>query len=282
VKVFLEIKLAGGLGNQLFQYATARIISVKNKIPFLLFNIDKYSNESLGRRFGLLHLNIKGRVIRNQQVKNIFSRNTKLNRLVSAVNLHEHIEENGFVLQPLDHKAGFLTSITGYWQSANYFNDIRPLLLKEITPLQIPSYPAWLTKQTTVAIHVRRTDYLAEPRYGFLGADYYARAISYMKSQITNPLFVIFSDDMEWCRQEFKEEGFLFFGETAWQADYLQLHLMSKCTHQIIANSTFSWWAAWLNSRKEKIVLRPLTPFQEKTLLYEAHYPEEWIAINNN
>lgn len=282
MKLFLEIKLAGGLGNQLFQYATARMICVKNKIPFLLFNTDKYSNESLGRSFGLLHLNIKGRVIKNQQVKSIFSRNTKLNKLVSLVNLHQHIEENGFVLQHIHHKAGFFTSISGYWQSASYFNDIRPLLLKEMSPLQIPAYPVWIKKYTTVAMHVRRTDYLQEPRYGFLGVDYYARAISYMKSHLTNPVFVVFSDDMQWCRQEFEEEGFLFVYETAWQADYLQLHLMSKCAHQIISNSSFSWWGAWLNCRNDKIVLRPLVPFQEKALLHEAHYPEEWIAINNN
>ncbi len=282
MKIFLTIQLAGGLGNQLFQYATARRICLKNKIPFLLFNTATYQNESLGRTFGLRHMNIKGRVIKNRQIKNIFSRHTKLNKLVSALHLHEQIEENGFVLQSVEKKVGFLTSISGYWQSANYFNDIRPLLLNEITPLQIPTYPGWLTEETTVAIHVRRTDYLEEPRYGFLGADYYARAISYMKRQLTNPLFVVFSDDMEWCRQEFKEEGFLFVDETAWQADYLQLHLMSKCAHQIIANSSFSWWGAWLNSRNDKIILRPSAPFREKTLLYEAHYPEEWIAINNN
>lgn len=282
MKAFLEIKLAGGLGNQLFQYAFARRICVKNNIPFLLFNTDSYEDESLGRTFGLRHMNIKGSEIKNRQVKKIFSRNSKYNRIVSALHLYEQIEENGFVLQQIERKTGFLTSVTGYWQSASYFNDIRALLLKEILPTQIPTYPGWIKEQTTVAIHVRRTDYLQEARYGFLGSLYYARAISYMKSQFTNPLFIVFSDDMEWCRQEFKEEDFLFFDDKAWHADYLQLHLMSKCTHQIIANSTFSWWGAWLNSRSDKIVLRPSTPFLEKKLQYEAHYPEAWIAINNN
>lgn len=282
MKIFLEIKLAGGLGNQLFQYAFARSICVKNNISFLLFNTDIYQNESLGRTFGLRHMNIKGSEITNRQVKKIFSRNSKLNKIVLALHLYEQIEENGFVLQHIERKGGFLTSVTGYWQSARYFNDIRPLLVKEIIPLQIPPYPGWIKEHTTVAIHVRRTDYLKEYRYGFLGPLYYKRAISYMKSQLSNPLFVVFSDDMEWCRQEFKEDGFLFFDDISWQADYLQLHLMSKCTHQIIANSSFSWWGAWLNNRSDKIVLRPSAPFLEKKLLYEAHYPEAWIAINNH
>ena len=281
MKLALKIKFAGGLGNQLFQYATARSICLKNRIPFLFFDTDDYLNESQGRTFCLMQLNVKGNLVKSRHGKNIFKKHTKLNRLAAAVKLHNHIEENGFVLQNIKTSSGVFTTLKGYWQSADYFNDIRSLLLDELLPLKIPAYPAWVAQVETVAIHVRRTDYLNEHRYGFLGAAYYHAAIKYLQSRIQNPLFVFFSDDMEWCRQEFTKQNNLFCEEKNWDADWLQLHLMSKCKHQVIANSSFSWWGAWLNNNPDKMVVRPLNPFREKVLLYESHYPQEWVAIEN-
>ncbi len=277
----LVIKLKGGLGNQLFQYATGRQLTIDNKIPFLFFNIDEYINESLGRTFCLGHLNIKGSVIRNNHLKNIFKRHTKLNFLMSKLGLHKNIYENGFTLQDIKNRAGIFTSLNGYWQSPLYFKEIRALLIKELVPKQIPAYPKWLENNNTVAIHVRRKDYLLESRYGFIGMSYYKNAIDFMKCHLVKPIFIIFSDDMDWCKNEFDEYNFLFCEEQNWQEDYLQLHLMSKCNNQIIANSSFSWWGAWLNSNVEKLVIRPTVPFTDNSLLYESHYPAEWIALDN-
>ena len=281
MKLFLKIEFAGGFGNQLFQYATGRSICVKNRIPYLLFDTGDYVNQSLGRTFNLMKFHVKGKLLENKHGKNIFRKHTSLNRVAVASKLHRHIEETGFILHDLKSGPGVLTTLNGYWQSAHYFNDIRPLLLNELLPLNIPAYPAWLAQVDTVAVHVRRTDYLNEHRYGFLGAAYYHAAIKYLQGKIQNPLFVFFSDDIEWCRQEFKKQGNLFCEEKNWDADWLQLHLMSKCAHQVIANSSFSWWGAWLNNNPGKIVVRPLNPFREKALLYEYHYPPEWVAIEN-
>lgn len=280
MKAVLEVKLRGGLGNQLFQYATGRSLAIKNKIRYLVFNTDSYKNESLNRTFGLGQLNVKGRELRNRHLKNFFVTNARLNRLVHASGLHKRIEENGFVLLSLQNKLGFLSSLHGYWQSETYFCEIRSQLLEELTPANLPSYPAWLKNGNTVAIHVRRTDYLTEPRYGFLGKDYYTSAINFIRTRVENPLFIFFSDDIDWCEATFGGDC-LFFREKAWSADYLQLHLMSKCTHQIIANSSFSWWAAWLNENENKIVVRPAKPFRETSLLYESHYPESWVVVDN-
>lgn len=280
--LFLEIKFSGGLGNQMFQYATARSLGIRNEIPYLLLNTDRYINEPLDRTFSLAKLNIIGKVIRGNFIKKIFRKRTVLNKIFTALSIYKNIEEKNFHLHQLENKTGVLTSLNGYWQSAYYFENIRPLLLKEFIPLQLPQYPSWVNAKNTVAIHVRRTDYLLEERYGFIGEQYYERAISLMQTKIKDPLFVFFSDDIKWCRLNFKNDRTVFFEEQEWLADYLQLHLLSKCAHQIIANSSFSWWGAWLNTNPEKMVIRPATPFKEKGLFYEAHYPQEWISVSNN
>lgn len=280
--MFLEIKFNGGLGNQMFQYAAGRALCIKKKIPYLLLNTESYRNESLGRKFSLIHFHISGSVVENNTVKKIFRKRTKLNRLVSATGIHKNIEETDFILQPIEKKTGLLTSIEGFWQSPQYFIAIRPLLLQEFAPLQAPPSPLWLHEENTVAVHVRRTDYLNEHRYGFIGEQYYRDAMALVKNKMVAPIFIFFSDDMMWCKETFRDEKIIFFEDAAWAEDYLQLYLMSKCAHQVIANSSYSWWAAWLNQNNDKMVIRPSAPFKEKALLYEAYYPEEWIAINNN
>ena len=278
---FLEIKFNGGLGNQLFQYAAARNIAIEKKVPFLLFNLSEYREESFGRKFSLINYNIKGKVLRNDFGKKLFRPHTKLNNILNAFFLHEHIKEYGFVLHNLTGKIKLLASLDGYWQSDFYFKSIRKQLLNELQPISHPTLPIWHSNSNTVAIHVRRTDYLYETRYGFLGQDYYCDAISYFKNKIQEPLFILFSDDMPWCKEHFKENNIVYVEDKSWEPDHLQLFLMSTCKHQIIANSSFSWWGAWLNMNAEKIVVRPITPFNDASLLYKSHYPEEWVAIKN-
>lgn len=279
--MFLEIKFKGGLGNQLFQYATGRNLCIEKKIPFLLLNIESYKNESLGRSFSLSKLQIKGTVITSNWVKKIFRKHTKFNKICTAFLLHKNIAEDNFSIQQLEEKAGLLTSLDGYWQSQAYFNNIRQILLKEFTPMQLPGLPGWVAETNTIAVHVRRKDYLTEKRYGFLGADYYEAAMEMLNEKLTKPLFVFFSDDIEWCKTTFINDRIIFCEDNAWNIDYLQLYLISKCAHQVIANSSFSWWGAWLNTNPQKIVIRPATPFKEKSLLYQYHYPAEWISVNN-
>ena len=281
MNLFLEIKFVGGLGNQLFQYAAGRGLCIENKIPYLLLNTESYKNESLGRTFGLNDFNIKGTVVSNGTILKIFRAKTKLNKLFTNFLLHKVVRENGFVLQQVKYKTGVLTSLEGYWQSPFYFDNIREILLKEIIPRHLPALPGWIAKNNTVAIHVRRTDYLNEKRYGFLGIGYYEAAIAVMKEKLNDPVFVLFSDDMPWCKAAFKTSNIIFCEEVLWGKDHLQLYLISCCTHQVIANSSFSWWGAWLNDNPQKIVIRPATPFQDKSLLYQSHYPGQWIAINN-
>ena len=94
-------------------------------------------------------------------------------------------------------------------------------------------------------------------------------------------MFIVFSDDLVWCKNKFNYNKFIFFEDENWSNDYLQLYLISKCNHQIIANSSFSWWGAWLNTYQNKIVIRPQQPFIDESLMNKFYYPKEWISINN-
>lgn len=275
---FIQVKYEGGLGNQLFQYATAR--SLMRKDDVLLFDTDHYENDYLNRSFSLINYNVKGREVKNSLVKKIFTANTKLNSVVQALGSFHFIQENGFVIHTgLQEKLKLLTAIKGYWQSASYFEDIRKELLKEIIPREIPELPDWVNIKDLVAIHVRRKDYLTDDRYGFLGEIYYNNSINFLKLQLVNPTFVFFSDDIDWCKNVYGYENVIFADDIYWQKDYLQLYLMSQCKHQIIANSSFSWWGAWLNTNNNKIIIRPNEPFQDPSLYYEKYYPPSWIAL---
>lgn len=279
--IFLDVKFKGGLGNQLFQYANARCICLKNNIPYLLFNTDNYKFESLDRKFSLLNYPIKGKLIECNVIAKNFRVGTKANKILSSLGFYGRVEECDFKKQKiiLGHKP--FTSLIGYWQSDYYFKDIRPQLLKELTPIEILALPLCMALPNTVAVHVRRKDYLDEGRYGFIGINYYNKAMAKIQSIIADAKFIFFSDDLDWCKNSFDKSEHLFFNEPGWEKDYLQLYLMSQCKHQIIANSSFSWWGAWLNTNVEKMVIRPAEPFKDKSLLYESHYPAEWIAIEN-
>lgn len=279
--MFLSVRFKGGLGNQLFQYATARSISVKSKISFLYFDVSEYRNESLARTFALANYKIQGKVFPSLFFKKIFTSLTKLNTIFTTVGLHSTIKEKSFSIQKIETKKKIFLSLEGYWQSEYYFENIRELLLKELQPISCPSFPQWIKNDTTISVHVRRTDYLNEKRYGFIGLDYYNRAMNYFREKLEGSLFIIFSDDINWCKEHLIGSDVLYLQEKDWATDYLELYLMSKCKHQIIANSSFSWWGAWLNENKHKMVVRPQKPFIDETLLYESHYPKEWITIQN-
>ena len=276
--MFLKIEFTGGLGNQLFQYATGRALVKKS--DFLLFDTSKYDDDYLNRKFSLYHFHIRGKVVRNTYVKKIFSNDIKMNKLISLLGLFGNITEKGFT-QHNNLKSGckLFTSFKGFWQSETYFILIRKQLLKELQPLIVPAFPGYMQHSATVAVHVRRTDYLQDERYGFLGENYYRNALHIIKQKVNDPTIIFFSDDIPWCKQVFDGDNIFFCEASEWEKDYLQLYLMSKCKHQVIANSSFSWWGAWLNQNDDKIVLRPANPFMDKSLYYENYYPPEWIAV---
>ena len=275
---FIQVTFSGGLGNQLFQYAMARSLMTKN--DRLFFDIHNYIEDYLNRSFKLSNYRVKGTILFNRLLKKIFIPKSKTNTLLAHFNMFSKIKENSFLLHKnLAAHCRLFTALEGFWQSDTYFISIRTQLLEELKPFTVPTFPGFMRHSVTVAVHVRRTDYLQDKRYGFLGEDYYRNALHIMKQKLNDPTIIFFSDDIPWCKQVFKDDNIFFCEAPEWEKDYLQLYLMSKCKHQVIANSSFSWWGAWLNQNDDKIVIRPANPFIDKSLYYENHYPPEWIAV---
>ncbi len=277
------MKLQGGLGNQLFQYAAGRSISLANR-QRLLLDVSSYRNDYLGRKCLLQHFNIAGKIVDRTWLQKLITPRTRVNRLFTGLSLVEEHTEKDFT-----YKGEWLTThrpftfYDGFWQSYKYFEEFRESLLLELT-LKDHS-PEALAKRLPqqgpcVAIHVRRTDYLEDDRYGFLGEEYYSTALRFLGERLENPCFMVFSDDIDWCRQHLQTgEQTHYISSASGLADYEELYLMSLCSHQVIANSSFSWWGAWLNRHPDKMVLRPARPFRDPALLYESYYPADWISV---
>ena len=179
--------------------------------------------------------------------------------------------------------------LIGYWQSESYIKEIRNTLLLEINYLQLEEqlnselYNK-LRCSNSVGIHIRRGDYLSNKNLNthsiFKSLKYYNEAIEYVKSYIKNPEFFIFSDDVEWVKSNLKLEAAVYVDWNSGKESYKDLLLMSVCSHNIIANSSFSWWAAWLNTNKNKLVIAPDTWLNNVDT--PDIIPNEWIKLSTN
>jgi hypothetical protein len=174
----------------------------------------------------------------------------------------------------------------GYWQNEKYFVDIREELLETFKIADTPSEPCssymdMIKRKNAVSIHIRRGDYAENPKvkkiHGVLSRDYYTEAIRLIKQQKPEPVFFFFSDDIEWCKLNLPESG-VFVENTS---DLEDLYLMSLCKNNIIANSSFSWWGAWLNEDPEKIVVAPRQWFADTGLneIASEICPSSWIRL---
>jgi len=276
------VKLQGGLGNQMFQYAAARSLSKSKKVDldfsFLLQN--NVTNDSFSARqfeLGIFH-KLKARIISNYFIKLLKSKK-KLFKILSN-RYYEVNDEN--ILNHSNINSSNLY-LDGYFQNPLIFQNFRDTLIDEFTFPQLTSQSKKIELKITavknpVAVHIRRGDYV-KPEilnyHGLLSTTYYKQSVELINSKIENPVFFIFSDDTEWCKNNlsFIDKKQIITGTThSWE----DLYLMSKCKHQIIANSTFSWWGAWLNLNPEKIVIAPKRwlSYVETNII-----PKEWISL---
>ncbi len=278
------VKLKGGLGNQLFQYAFARAISSSKKREVYLDDSDYFfSNHRVKRSFDLLEFNITLRISSKLNFIHKKYIDWKIkNRLVTFVEQGIYFDENY-----LKRSGDFF--FDGYWQSYKYFDFIRAKLQEEIVYKKKISSIAkkiqlQLKYKNTVAVHFRRGDYVSDQHtndvHGFCTMDYYINAMTHMKTFIENPMYVIFSDEIAFVKNELGSREDFFY------VDGLSSHLeefeiMKGCNHFIIANSTFSWWAAWLSSNDEKKVIAPKKWFKNEELERQSIdlIPEDWIRI---
>ena len=176
-----------------------------------------------------------------------------------------------------------------WWQSELYFKNIRDILLKEFTLRNDFGVEAKRIARDidynkySVSVHIRRGDYVSDSttlaHHGFLGGEYYKEAIDLMNKKTIRPSFYVFSDDIEWVKTNLSFSYPVLFVSDENIPTHEELILMSLCTHHIIANSSFSWWGAWLGRNSEKIVIAPKRWISDETVDTSDIYPDSWIKI---
>jgi len=293
-KKLIIIRLQGGLGNQMFQYAAVRALT-KTRVSFdcSFLNYHNISTEEITARsyeIGFFRsLNLKK--INTYFLRFILSKNKKLHFLKFL--LPKSLKKIDFItdsnVNHFDVKfSNGVQLFQGDFQDLHLFSNFRDEILEEF---KFPELPACVSdlhqailKNNSVSIHFRRGDYLKAKLnevHGILDLDYYLKGIREIQSRVKNPVFYIFSDDIDWCKRNLGS----VLTNAIYVSDYnipmwVDMSLMSMCSHNIIANSTFSWWAAWLNINPDKIVISPSKWYSNMHLNNGVKIiPKEWLNI---
>ena len=288
------VKIMGGLGNQLFQYALCYALEKKGadvKVDtsfYDSFNEENTERESIKELLGIEFEEASRDSVdickkKNEEViwKYILSRIPLLRQYIPY-----YVEESEeYKRCILTRKNGYLF---GYWQTAKYFNDIRSVILDKFIKIEKPKSVEYTELERTiiesnhaVSIHIRGGDYYnkynIEKMGGICNLHYYSKAIEIIKSTWNDATFFVFTDDDKLAKNVLpSDEKYNFVRSTLWN-DYYDLLLMSECDGNIIANSSFSWWAAWLNKNNSKVVVSPRQ--WNKTKRVRDIYCKDWILI---
>lgn len=270
--------IRGGLGNQLFMYAYARCLSIKYRAPLFLDVYTGFRRDYFGRQCGLSHFHTKGQYMSAPYILTFCHIIKKV-----ALGLYKQIpyEKRRLIIEEgasYDFDPRLLTAkprkklyLFGYWQNEKYFRQIAPVIreeLKIVTPHDPANIQlaAIIKRSNAVCLHYRRHDRVHNRKSrktvqsgSILTLDYYAEAMKRISRNLSDPHFFCFSDYPEWLEQNLKTDFPITFvtNNKGDEKSYEDFWLMTLCKHFIIANSTFSWWAAWLGSYAGKRVLAP-------------------------
>jgi hypothetical protein len=282
----IRIKLSGGLGNQMFQFATGFSIAKKNNVRLSL-DLRYINRRQLFNGFEL------------EKIFNIYSKVSFLNKPLSfnTLNFKEILNIIDVTYynfkEPHFHYASNILNISnhsfldGYWQSEMYFKDYT----KEIK--KIFNFSDQLNEQNiligddinrnnSISIHIRRGDFLLKrnnSHYVNL-KEYYLKSIYESSKNFKNPKYFIFTDDPSWAVDNFVlDHPYIVVDINLGTRSFLDMYLMSLCKANIIANSSFSWWGAWLNNNKDKIIYAPKKWFKDKSICTDDLIPNSWNII---
>ncbi len=272
--------LRGGLGNQMFQYAAGLNLALKNKTELVLdttYLNDRFPRKEVTfRNYDMDIFSIAPRFTALSKASGRFpipglwlGLDLGLTRARDVLGIRRLVKEReDFIFDPSVLAAGPSTALWGHWQTEKYFEESKERIRREFhfkdeLRGEAEEIRKKISASASVALHVRRGDYVAFKRVandmGTADIEYYEKAVRYVAERVKNPSFFVVSDDIEWCRENIKPPFptmYLTDASRGPKASY-HLHLMSLCEHNIIANSTFSWWGAWLNMNPKKIVVAP-------------------------
>ena len=264
------VRLNGGMGNQIFQWAFGRSVSLARNEELLFHTVGLDNGQH--RAYSLDAFNI------NVEFKN------HLNGPIYGEPNFRY--DSGVYTAPPN------SYYAGCWQTEKYLNV--PVIRKELQFRYLPSSKTWHIAQQILNInscfvHVRRTDYLMASTaayHGNMDMRYYDTAMTLLRSQVPDVKFFVFSDEPEWCRNNFRGSDVQIVshnsygnGTTGPGTEWEDLMLMANCKHAIIANSSFSWWGCWLGDTKQRIVIAPKVWFKKEGLEYCDIVPDRWLTI---
>lgn len=283
----MKVKIIGGLGNQMFQYATAFAIAKRTNQNLVVDISDAVSYKTHPLRLTALSCSCEYEYKSNYFEKYIYS--TIIPYSIRKLIFCRHYIENGLSYDDTIDTKSINKKIIGYFQTEKYFKEFRGELISEFKPREAFSeYQSeilnLIKQQSCCSIHIRRGDYIsnvsANNTHGVCNSEYFKKAIKYLEnSGVVKPgiaLFV-FSDDIEWCKENISFPYKTIFVKGDEEKVELDMWLMSFCDHNIISNSSFSWWGAWLNENAEKYVIAPSQWFR-KNIQHDI-IPASWIKI---
>jgi len=279
------VKLYGGLGNQMFQYAVGRTLSLKNK-DVLKFDLSWFDDtgDDINRPFKLSVFNIDINEADKERVNKIVP--GRIRRILGLYDHKEYIKEKHFNFDEdvINLKGGVY--LDGYWQSWKYFSDVEDVIKEDFTLKngfgeESNKIADIIKNNNSVSLHVRRGDYVQNVKtnayHGTCSMEYYKKAIEYIKNKVGDIKLFIFSDDIAWAKEQELFKGSVFVSRSEIK-DYEEMILMSLCEHNIVANSSFSWWGAWLNRNNNKIVIAPKRWFNIPKDTSDL-IPNDWVRV---
>jgi len=289
-------QLQGGLGNQLFQYATARALAHKHQCALLLDQgwFAKSYDDVTPRELLLSSLNTKGALI---SLEPLLKRPKRIRRILQKlwpINPYVYSERTPYRFDPHLLKApAFKTQnlyLMGYWQSYRYFESVKKILQAEITPASpldqhYQNYLNQIQASSSAMVHVRRGDYVhlasAAKVHGFIGLEYYQQGMDRLLEKNPNIQFFVFSDDLDWVKANLPHQNRITFIESLESNDAViqELELMTHCQYHLIANSSLSWWAAWLAKNPDNLVICPSNWTNDLTMNWDDLLPAHWQRI---
>jgi len=288
------VNVLGGLGNQMFQYAFAYALAQKSSEEvkldiesFVLYELREYELELFNISLPVATIEeVNSRKYRRENfLMKVLQKLKREPKPFSDAYLKEaHFYFDEVVLNQAN-KAFF----EGYWQSERYFKAYREDLIKEFTlkkslHKQSKAYQEQIGSCNAISLHIRRGDYISNAHtnsvHGTCSLEYYESAVKYVEERVDRPHFFIFSDDLAWAKDNLSFIATKTFVELDDNTpDHEEMLLMSLSQHNIIANSSFSWWGAWLNQNSDKIVIAPKEWFNDTTINTKDLIPTEWVCL---
>ena len=290
------IKLMGGLGNQMFQYAFGKSLAIKNNIELKLdtsFLLDRtpHKKHFVFRDYDLSIFNVDAIFATEKEVKELTQRTSSpfVDRILNqSIGFKKsYIKDMGLVFNSTHLTIKDNAYLEGYWQSEKYFSEIS-LDLKQF----FFTYRSLLeTKAKTlinringvnaVCVNVRRGDFVINSFHGTMGVDYYMKAEKMLLEKYEGLEFFVFSDDIDWCKENLHFKSLTTFVGHEYAGHKFQdyLRLMSACKHFIIPNSSFAWWAVWLSTYSNKMIIAPKNWINNPPNSVDDLIPKDWIRI---